>query len=196
MLTVAQSADPTSLSPYRFGSTNDRNIITNIYDTLVEFDLETYEIVPSLATAWSISDDGLAWTFEIRPDVIFHDGSALDAEDVVASIERAMEPESNRTTSLLTRVSDVAAVDEDTVEVNLSEPDRILLSTLIDVYISPSDESIDLAARKISLALATVSRAAEEATQSVDEFRQLAAKTEKTSFGSFGDLLKKAGKSK
>ena len=57
-------------------------------------------------------------------------------------------------------------------------------------------ESIDLATRKISLALAAVSRAAEEATQGADEFRQLAAKTEKTSFGSFGDLLKKAGKSK
>jgi small subunit ribosomal protein S1 len=57
-------------------------------------------------------------------------------------------------------------------------------------------EAIDLASRKISLALATVSRAAEEAAESVDEFRQLAAKTEKTSFGSFGDLLKKAGKKK
>ena len=57
-------------------------------------------------------------------------------------------------------------------------------------------ESIDLASRKISLALATVSRAAEEAAQGADEFRQLAAKTEKTSFGSFGDLLKKAGKKK
>jgi small subunit ribosomal protein S1 len=57
-------------------------------------------------------------------------------------------------------------------------------------------ESIDLASRKISLTLATVSRAAEEAAQSVDEFRQLAAKTEKTSFGSFGDLLKKTDKSK
>lgn len=57
-------------------------------------------------------------------------------------------------------------------------------------------ESIDLATRKISLALASVSRAAEEATQSADEFRQLAAKTEKTSFGSFGDLLNKAGKRK
>ena len=149
VLTIAQSADPTSLSPYRFGSTNDRNIITNIYDTLVEFDLETYEIVPSLATEWSTTDDGLAWTFEIRPDVVFHDGTELDAEDVVASIERAMEPESNRTTSLLTRVSDVTAVDEDTVEISLTEPDRILLSTLIDVYISPSEDSIDLAATPV-----------------------------------------------
>lgn len=57
-------------------------------------------------------------------------------------------------------------------------------------------ESIDLETHKISLALATVSRAADEATQSVNEFRQLAAKTEKTSFGSFGDLLKKAGTKK
>lgn len=142
-LVVAHTADPTSLSPYRYGSTIDRNIITNIYDTLVQFDLESYAIVGSLAESWTVSDDGLTWTFAIRPDVVFHDGSALDAGDIVASIERAAEPESNRTTTLLSRVDSVAAIDDLTVEVTLNEPDRILLSTLVDVYISPAEE-IDL----------------------------------------------------
>jgi ABC-type transport system substrate-binding protein len=144
-LVVAHTADPTSLSPYRFGSTIDRNIITNIYDTLVEFDLETYDIVGSLADSWTVSDDGLTWTFALRDGVVFHDGSTLDSADVAASIERAMAPEANRTTTLLTRVSDVSAPDPTTVEINLSEPDRILLSTLIDVYVAPDDDSIDLA---------------------------------------------------
>lgn len=143
-LTIAQSADPTSLHPNRFGSTNDRNIITNIYDTLVEFDLKTYEIVPSLATDWSVSDDGLVWTFHLRDGVTFHDGSPFGAEDVVASMTRAEDPEAGRTTSLLTRVEDTVAVDDHTVEIHLSEPDRILLSTLVDVYISPRDPNIDL----------------------------------------------------
>ena len=142
-LTIAQSADPTGLHPNRYGSTASRNVITNIYDTLVEFNLNTYEIVPSLATSWTVSQDGLSYVFNIRDGVKFHDDSDLDAVDVVRSIERAQEPESGRTTSLLTRVTEVVAIDDLTVEVRLSEPDRILTSTLIDVYISPS-EDIDL----------------------------------------------------
>lgn len=143
-LVIAQSADPTSLHPNRFGSTNDRNIITNIYDTLVEFDLQTYEIIGSLATDWSVSDDGLVWTFNLRDGVTFHDGSPFGAEDVVQSMARAMEPEAGRTTSLLTRVEETVAIDDSTVEIRLTEPDRILLSTLVDVYISPRDPDIEL----------------------------------------------------
>jgi peptide/nickel transport system substrate-binding protein len=143
VLTVDQGADPTSIDPNRFGSTNDRNIITNMYDTLVEFDLETYEIVSSLATDWSPSADGLVWTFNLREGVTFHDGSTFGAEDVVVSMTRAQDPEAGRTTSLLTRVTETVAIDDTTVEIRLSEPDRILLSTLVDVYVSPS-EDIDL----------------------------------------------------
>jgi peptide/nickel transport system substrate-binding protein/oligopeptide transport system substrate-binding protein len=148
VLIVDQGAEPTSIDPNRFGSTNDRNIITNMYDTLVEFDLETYEIVPSLATDWSPSADGLTWTFNLREGVTFHDGTTFGAEDVVKSMERAQDPEAGRTTSLLTRVTDTVAVDENTVEIHLSEPDRILLSTLVDVYISPSEDN-DLAANPV-----------------------------------------------
>ncbi|HQZ32901.1 MAG TPA: ABC transporter substrate-binding protein [Ilumatobacteraceae bacterium] len=149
VLVVAQSADPTSLNPYRFGSTNDRSIITNMFDTLVEFDLNSYEIVGSLAEKWSASEDGLDWTFNLRDGVTFHDGSTFDAADVVASIERAQAPESGRTTSLLTRVESVEAIDDLTVEVHLTEPDRILPLTLIDVYITPEDDSIDQGATPV-----------------------------------------------
>ncbi len=57
---------------------------------------------------------------------------------------RAQEPESGRTSSLLTRVVGTVAVDDMTVEIRLGEPDRILASTLVDVYISPRDPDIDL----------------------------------------------------
>jgi peptide/nickel transport system substrate-binding protein len=149
VLVVAQSADPTSLNPYRFGSTNDRSIITNIFEPLVEFDLQTYDIVGALASDWSTSDDGLVWTFHLRDGVTFHDGSTLDAADVVASMTRAMEPEASRTSSLLSRVKEVVPIDDLTVEIHLSEPDRILALTLIDVYITPDDDSIDQGATPI-----------------------------------------------
>lgn len=142
-LTIAQSADPHQLHPNRYGSTAGRNVVTNMYETLVEFNLNTYEIRPLLATHWNVSEDGLTHEFHIRPDVVFHDGSDLDAVDVARSIERAQEPGAGRTASLLTRVAEVVATGDLTVEVRLSEPDRILHSTLIDVYISPA-EDIDL----------------------------------------------------
>lgn len=144
VLVVSHPADPTGLHPNRFGSTNDRNIITNIYDTLVEFDLNDYSIVGSLAESWEASADGLTWTFNLRQGVKFHNGEDFTAEHVVASVAAAQEPESGRTTSLLTRVESTVAVDDHTVAINLSQPDRSLLSTLVDVYIRPLDESIDL----------------------------------------------------
>lgn len=144
VLVVSHPADPTGLHPNRFGSTNDRNIITNIYDTLVEFDLNDYSIVGSLAESWETSADGLTWTFNLRQGVTFHNGEAFTAENVVASVAAAQEPEAGRTTSLLTRVASTEAVDDHTVQINLSEPDRSLLSTLVDVYIRPLDDSIDL----------------------------------------------------
>ncbi|MDE0674947.1 MAG: ABC transporter substrate-binding protein, partial [bacterium] len=142
-LIIAQTADPNQMHPNRYGSTAGRNVVTNMYETLVEFNLNTYEIRPLLATHWNVSEDGLTHEFHIRPDVVFHDGSDLDAVDVVRSIERAQEPGAGRTASLLTRVAEVVATGDLTVEVRLSEPDRILHSTLIDVYISPA-EDIDL----------------------------------------------------
>jgi ABC-type transport system substrate-binding protein len=143
-LVVAQSADPTSLDPYRYGSTNDRNIIANMYETLVTFDLTSYKIVGSLADSWSVSTDGLTHTFKLHPGVTFHDGSPFGAADVVKSMERAKDPASGRTTSLLAGVTATTAVDDLTVEIHLATPDRVLLSTLVDVYISPRSDSVNL----------------------------------------------------
>ncbi|MGD2101010.1 MAG: ABC transporter substrate-binding protein [Acidimicrobiia bacterium] len=145
VLKVGHTTDVVGFHPDLYASAQDRDVITNIYDTLVEYDLRNYDLVPSLAEDWSVSEDGLTWTFNLRQNVVFHDGSELDADDVVASIARASEPQAGRTEGLLTRIEEVVAVDDSTVEIRLSEPDRVLLSTLADVYVSPDDSSIDLA---------------------------------------------------
>lgn len=137
-LIVGQSGEPTSINPHRFGDQNARNIIIAIFSTLVEHDLQTYAIRPSLAQSWSVSRDGLDWTFRLRANVKFHDGSDLDADDVKASLERALEPASGRTAPLLTRIKSLEAKDALTFVIHLSQPDRILLSTLLDVYIGPA----------------------------------------------------------
>lgn len=143
VLTVAHTAEPTSIYPFRFGSTWDRNVITNIYDSLVEFNLNDYSIVPSLAESWTTSPDGRTWDFKLRPGVVFTNGESLSAQHVIRSMAQAQAPEAGRTAPLLTRVTAVTAVDDLTVRMTLTDPDRGLLSTLVDVYIIPTGPSTE-----------------------------------------------------
>ncbi|MCL4246975.1 MAG: ABC transporter substrate-binding protein [Anaerolineae bacterium] len=72
--------------------TNDPETLLNraIYDYLVEV-LPDSTIGPNLATDWTISDDGLTYTFNLRDDVTFHDGSQFTATDVVFTFDRIRE---------------------------------------------------------------------------------------------------------
>jgi peptide/nickel transport system substrate-binding protein len=66
------------------------NIIENTYEGLVAYQdgVETPTIVPELAEEWTVSDDGLTYTFTLRDGVTFHDGTAFTSEAVAASFER------------------------------------------------------------------------------------------------------------
>ncbi|MCK4868730.1 MAG: ABC transporter substrate-binding protein, partial [Alphaproteobacteria bacterium] len=70
-----------------------------LYDRLVAYEPDNTEIVPSLATSWQISDDGLRYEFQLLPNVQFHQARqftpsrALAAEDVVFSFMRQLDPE-------------------------------------------------------------------------------------------------------
>jgi peptide/nickel transport system substrate-binding protein len=66
------------------------DVMQNIYDGLVELDTQG-AVQPALATAWTISDDNLTWTFTLRDGVTFHDGTAFDAEAVKANFERRLD---------------------------------------------------------------------------------------------------------
>jgi len=64
-------------------------VITNAYEGLVQYANNSTQIVPSLATSWTISPDGLTYTFQLRPNVMFHDGSGpMTSKDVAASFMR------------------------------------------------------------------------------------------------------------
>jgi peptide/nickel transport system substrate-binding protein len=63
------------------------------YSTLLKFDAPNYpQIVGDLAESWSVSPDHLTYTFKLRPNVLFHDGSKLTSTDVKASYERIAHP--------------------------------------------------------------------------------------------------------
>lgn len=130
-LVVAISADPPGWDPTVSTSQEiPRVVYGNVYEGLVRFDRDG-NIVPALATDWSVSDDGLVWTFRLREGVRFHDGSALTVDDVLAKFARARNPDSGHVNGqYYAAISDVTAPDAATVVITLSQPNRSLLYNL------------------------------------------------------------------
>lgn len=60
-----------------------------VNEALLDFSLGGVDVIPGLAESWEVSDDGRVWTFNLREGVLFHDGSSLDANDVVATWQAA-----------------------------------------------------------------------------------------------------------
>ncbi|WP_394289142.1 ABC transporter substrate-binding protein [Microbacterium sp.] len=110
------------------GAALDQILIDNVYQGLVSRTAEQ-EIVPSLASDYEVSADGLTYTFTLREGVTFHDGQELTPEDVVFSLTEVRENEAYRDSARLAKVEDIAA-DGQTITLTLSEPDSTLLWSL------------------------------------------------------------------
>ncbi|MBX3139250.1 MAG: ABC transporter substrate-binding protein [Trueperaceae bacterium] len=79
---------PVSMDPARAYDTGSGGIIENVYETLMSYDGESLDVfVPSLATGYSVSADGLHWTFDLRPNVKFHSGNLMTCKDVAWSFK-------------------------------------------------------------------------------------------------------------
>lgn len=137
VLLVAVESEPTDLDPSRNTTLPDRNVTINVYNSLIEFDLDDFSLKPGLAKSWEFSADGLTLTLELEEGVMFHDGSEMTADDVAYTILQNADPENSRTGASLSLVEDVVAVDDYTVEVQLSSPDALIPETLVDVYVRP-----------------------------------------------------------
>ncbi len=144
-ITIAMQLEPPHLDPTSAAAQAiDSVVYTNIFEGLTRF-MGDGSVVPGLAESWEISDDGTVYTFKLRDGVTFHDGSAMDAEDVKFSLDRAMaEDSANAQKALFAGIESVEAVDPLTVKVTLSEPNGNFLFNMAwgDAVIVAS-ESID-----------------------------------------------------
>ena len=86
-LTIALNAQPPNLDPHVSTATATSSIARNVLETLLTTDSER-NVVPMLAESFTTNEAGTVYTFTLRSGVTFHDGSTLDSEDVVASMER------------------------------------------------------------------------------------------------------------
>ena len=84
----ARGADSSGLDPAAETDGESLNVAANIFDGLVRFKVGTTEVEPALAKSWEISADGKTYTFHLRDGVKFHDGTPVNADAVVFSLER------------------------------------------------------------------------------------------------------------
>ncbi|MGL4257588.1 MAG: ABC transporter substrate-binding protein, partial [Microbacterium sp.] len=110
------------------GAALDQILVDNIYQGLVARTPEQ-EIVPALASDWSVSTDGLTYTFTLNEGVTFHDGQELTPADVVWSLTTRQDTPEWRDSARLAGVSSIEADGQDIV-LTLEEPDSSLLWNL------------------------------------------------------------------
>lgn len=109
---------------------------TLMFNSLVELDTE-FKKTPGLAKKWEMSSDGKTWTFDLREDVSFHDGSAWNSEAAKKNVERWQKLES----AAVKKVESIETPDNKTLVLKMKEPDFQLASNLTPSFmgiVSPS----------------------------------------------------------
>lgn len=136
-LVFGLSWEPSALDPHVTSSNEGRYVARYVFDGLV-WQSPDGTIYPVLATEWRVSEDGLTYTFDLRQDVKFHDGTRFNAEAVKYSLDRIVDPatKSEIAASLLGPYESTEVLDEYKVAVHLSAPYSALLTSLSIPYLA------------------------------------------------------------
>ncbi len=142
---VTYKDDMATLDPAIGYDWQNWSMINSMFSRLVDYKPGTTEIIPSLADSYTVSDDGLTYTFKLNPNAKFTNGRKVVAADVKYSIERAVNPKTQgpgaaffhsivgadkMTDGSATTISGIAAPDEGTVKFTLAQPDATFLNVL------------------------------------------------------------------
>ena len=151
-LTISQPADATTMDPGRSTQVLTVNYFYNLYDSLTRWDRDL-KLQPGLATSWKQVNE-TTWEFTLRPNVKFHDGSPLRAEDVKAVLDRNLIPGKTIVTAGFATIEAVQVVNPTTVRIATKKPDPLLLVRMAQMgaQIYPgrfaNDEGVKELARK------------------------------------------------
>jgi len=130
-LEVALNADPATLDWTSTSAVVTRAVGWNVFEQLFALD-KNYEVRPMLADGFSMAKNKLAYTITLREGITFHDGSAFDAEDAVASLKR-WGAVSGAGIQAFSHITSVTAENPTTVEIKLDSPFTPLITSLADV---------------------------------------------------------------
>ena len=120
-ITVAQASDTLTLDPSVDTSPISLNLFQNIFDQLTEIASDG-TVLPKLATEWTSNDDSTEWTFTLRTDATWHDGTPVTADDVVWTYEKIMADDTSPVKAYLTRVDSIEKTGDDTIVFRLNAP--------------------------------------------------------------------------
>ena len=153
-LVFGTAADPTALDGALVSDGESIRALYQMTEGLTRLEPGGSEVIPSLATDWTTSDDGLAWTFNLRQDVTFHDGEPFNAEAVCFNFDRWFNfpaslqgegttyywqfgfgggfknPAEGNAGPADSLYKSCEAVDDDTVTLNLTKPSATILATV------------------------------------------------------------------
>jgi len=136
---LGTTASPVGLDPHVVTAFSSKLVTDAIYEGLTDVDAQL-RVVPLLATDWSVSPDGTIYTFTLREGVTFHDGTAMTAEDVVASLERIRNPDTGSPqASRIDLIESLEAVDDVTVSIKLKSPFAPFVGELANLAIVSKD---------------------------------------------------------
>jgi peptide/nickel transport system substrate-binding protein len=125
-LVAAAEIDPIGLDPHNSSNFSAMQAYDHIYESLTMYDEKT-NIVPALAQSWDVTNNGRTYTFKLRPNVKFHNGQTMSAEDVKYSIERVLDPKTaSPWLSWLNAIKEIKVIDPLTVQMNLDAPYPLL----------------------------------------------------------------------
>jgi oligopeptide transport system substrate-binding protein len=145
VLRIANMAEPETLDPHKASTVNENNILRNLFEGLMVLD-PSGKVAPGVAESYSISEDGLSYTFRLRDNARWSNGEPVTAGDFVYSLRRIEDPkthsqyaevlypiknaeEVNTGKAALTDLG-VAAVDARTLEITLKAPTPYFLQLL------------------------------------------------------------------
>ncbi len=119
-ITVMQAAD---VSSWDYTQTTWPSMIDvdPLYDTLLLMDANE-NLQPNLAESWEISDDGLEYTFHLRHDVTFHDGTPFNADAMIFNVQRFIDAVDSASHEAFSRVVKMEALDEFTSKITIDKP--------------------------------------------------------------------------
>ncbi|ODP33808.1 ABC transporter substrate-binding protein [Pandoraea sp. ISTKB] len=133
-VTYVQGSDLDTLDPAVTRSTPSKIVIAHLFNQLVKWDGPGMsKIVPDLAESWTTSPDGKVWTFALRPNVKFQDGTPLNADAIKFNLDRIRDPKlGSPNRSYYSDIQSVQAISELVVQISTKHPSPTLLEILAD----------------------------------------------------------------
>ena len=135
---VLALSDPDSLDCHAALGAGTMSRLLPHYSSLLKIDPTNYpKIVGDAAETWTVSSDGLTYTFKLHPNILFHDGSPLTSADVKATFERLRKPPSGVVSvrqSLFTDIGSIETPDAQTVVFRMTRPNATMLVSFANPY--------------------------------------------------------------